>query len=63
MTEVIAQDGESFESLLKRFHKKVQQDGILSEIKKREFYQKPSVKRKKKEAVKRRKSLKGSGAL
>jgi small subunit ribosomal protein S21 len=41
----------------------VQQDGILSEIKKREFYIKPSVKRKRKEAIKRRKSLRNSGAL
>jgi small subunit ribosomal protein S21 len=63
MTEVIAHDGESIESLLRRFNRRVQQDGILSEIKKREFYIKPSVKRKRKEAIKRRKSLRNSGAL
>lgn len=56
MTEVIAYEGESIDSLLKRFNRKVQIDGILQEIKKREFYIKPSVKRKRKEAIKRRKS-------
>jgi small subunit ribosomal protein S21 len=49
-------DNESFESLLRRFNKKVQQDGILAEIRRREHYEKPSVERKKKEAAKRRKS-------
>ena len=47
---------ESFESLLKRFGRKVQQDGILAEIRRRRHYEKPSVERKKKKAVKRRKS-------
>jgi len=42
--------------MLRRFSKKVQQDGILSEVRRREFYEKPSVKRKKKEAAKKRKS-------
>lgn len=60
MTEVIAQEGESFESLLRRFLRRVQQDGVLSEIKRREHYEKPSVKRKKKEATKKRKSYRGS---
>jgi len=49
-------EGESFESMLRRFNKKVQQDGILSEVRRREFHEKPSVRRKKKEAAKRRKS-------
>ena len=56
MAEVRASEHESFEGMLKRFNKRVQQDGILSEIKRREHFEKPSVKRKKKEAVKRRKS-------
>lgn len=41
---------------MRRFMKKVQQDGILAEARQREHYEKPSVKRKKKEAAKRRKS-------
>jgi small subunit ribosomal protein S21 len=49
-------DGEGFESMLRRFNKKVQQDGILSEVRRREYHEKPSVRRKKKEAAKRRKS-------
>lgn len=50
-------DDESFDSLLRRFNKKVQQNGILSEARRREHFEKPSVKRKKKAAAKRRKSM------
>jgi small subunit ribosomal protein S21 len=53
------QDNETFESALRRFNKKVQQDGILAEARRREHYEKPSVKRKKKEAARRRKSQSG----
>jgi len=56
LTNVRLSEGETFESMLRRFSKKVQQDGILSEVRRREFYEKPSVKRKKKEAAKKRKS-------
>ena len=58
MTEVVVGDNESFESALKRFNKKVQQEGILAEARRREHYEKPSVKRKKKEAARRRNLLK-----
>jgi small subunit ribosomal protein S21 len=60
VAEVILEERESFESLLRRFNKRVQQDGILSEIRRRGHYEKPSVKRKKKEAAKRRKSARSS---
>ena len=60
MTDVNAGDNENFESLLKRFNKRVQQAGILSEIRHGEYFEKPSVKRKRKEAVKKRKSAKVS---
>ncbi len=56
MSTVVAGDNESFESLLRRFNKRVQQEGVLSEIRRREYYEKPSVKRKRKRASKRRKS-------
>jgi len=59
VTNVVAGESERFESLLKRFSKKVQQDGILSEVRRREHYEKPSVKRKRKEAAKKRKTAKG----
>ncbi len=60
MSRVTAGEGESFESLLRRFSKKVQQDGVLAEIRRRGSYEKPSVKRKKKEATKKRKSARSS---
>ena len=60
MTGVNAGDNENFESLLKRFNKRVQQAGILSEIRHGEYFEKPSVKRKRKEAAKKRKSAKVS---
>ena len=45
----------NIESALKRFKKKIQKAGILSEIKRRERYEKPSVKRKRKsEAARKR---------
>jgi len=56
LTHVTAGDNESFESLLKRFNKRVQQDGILAEIRHREYFEKRSIKRKRKEAAKKRKS-------
>ncbi len=54
MSDVVAGDNESFESLLKRFSKKVQQAGILSEARRREHYEKPGDKRKRKAAKRRR---------
>ena len=56
MSQVVLSEGESFESLLRRFNKKVQQDGVLSEARRREHFESPSVRRKKKAAAKRRKS-------
>jgi small subunit ribosomal protein S21 len=57
LAEVQVGPGESIESALKRFKKKIQKAGILSEIKRRERYEKPSVKRKRKaEAARKRKS-------
>jgi len=60
VTGVVAGDNESFESMLKRFNKRVQQAGILSEIRHGEYFEKPSVKRKRKEAAKKRKSARVS---
>ncbi len=55
MPEVRVRENESIESALKRFKKKIQKAGILSEIKRRERYEKPSVKRKRKsEAARKR---------
>ena len=48
MTGVIVKERESFEIALKRFNKKCVQAGLLREIKKHQFFEKPSVKRKRK---------------
>ena len=56
MTKVIAEEGESFDSLLRRFNKKVQRDRVMSEVRRRRFFEKPSVVRKRKRAAKLRKS-------
>ena len=55
MPEVRVGDNESIESALKRFKKKIQKAGILSEIKRRERYEKPRIKKKRKsEAARKR---------
>lgn len=48
MLGVKVKDNESLDSALRRFKKKCEKSGILIEIKKREHYEKPSVKRKRK---------------
>jgi len=62
VTDIVAGNNESFESLLKRFNRRVQQSGILAEVRRREHYEKPSIKRKRKEATKRRKTTRSSRA-
>jgi small subunit ribosomal protein S21 len=51
-------DNDSFENALRKFKKQCEREGILSEIKKREHYDKPSVKRKKKSIAARKKAVK-----
>jgi small subunit ribosomal protein S21 len=51
-------EGESIESALKRFKKATEKAGILSEIRKREHYEKPSVKRKKKALAAKKRAVK-----
>ena len=56
MSEVKIKDNESLDSALRRFKRQCAKAGVLSEIRKREHYEKPSVKRKKKsEAARKRK--------
>jgi small subunit ribosomal protein S21 len=55
---VVRVGNDSFENALKRFKKQCEKEGILSEIKKREHYEKPSVKKKKKALAARKKALK-----
>jgi len=58
MSAIIIRDGESFESALRRFKKQCEKTGILSEVKRREHYEKPSVKRKKKVLAAKKRALK-----
>ncbi|MGI6554325.1 MAG: 30S ribosomal protein S21 [Bacillota bacterium] len=56
MSEVKVGKNESLDSALRRFKRNCQKAGVLSEVRKREHYEKPSVKRKKKsEAARKRK--------
>jgi len=58
MSTVYAKPGESVESLLKRFKKVVERSGILSDLKKHEFFEKPSVQKKRKQAAARKREQK-----
>ena len=60
MPEVVVGSNETFEQALRRFNKMVQQAGILAEARRREHYEPPSVRAKKKRAAKLRKSRKTS---
>lgn len=56
-TKVVAQPGESVDSLIRKFNKKVQAEGIMMEIKKREHYLKPSLKKQQKIQMARKKFI------
>ena len=58
VSEVIIKEGDSFEVALKKFTRRVQQDGLLSEAKRRQHYEPPSVKRKRKADARERKARK-----
>jgi small subunit ribosomal protein S21 len=55
MPVVHVREEESFENALRRFKRKCEKEGILTELKKRQHYEKPSVKRKRKQALARKK--------
>ncbi|MEM8931212.1 MAG: 30S ribosomal protein S21 [Acidobacteriota bacterium] len=57
MPVVHVRDEESFENALRRFKRKCEKAGVLTELKKRQHYEKPSVKRKRKEMQARKKML------
>ncbi len=58
MTGVIIRSNESFEKALRRFTKTCEKTGIISDVKKNQFYEKPSEERKRRENVARRKAVK-----
>lgn len=56
MAEIRVKENESLDSALRRFKRQCARSGVFAEVKKREHYEKPSVKRKKKsEAARKRK--------
>ena len=58
MPSIRVRETDYFENALRKFKKQCEREGILSEIKKREHYEKPSVKKKKKALAARKKALK-----
>ena len=58
MPVVKIRDNEPFEVAMKRFKKLCEKTGILSELKRREYYDKPSIRKKKKAAAARKRALK-----
>ena len=58
MPLIKVRDDESLENALKRFKRKCEKSGILTEIKKRQHYEKPSVRKKRKALAARKKLLK-----
>ena len=58
MPFVKVRENESFENALRKFKKACEREGILSEVRKREHYDKPSVRKKKKTIAARKKAAK-----
>ncbi len=58
MPSIKVRESDSFENALRRFKKQCEREGILSEVKKREHYEKPSLRKKKKAIAARKKALK-----
>ena len=55
VAEVVVKEGETLDGALRRFKKQCSRAGVIAEVRKREAYEKPSVKRKKKSEAARRK--------
>ncbi len=58
MPGIHIREGDSFEAALRRFKKQCEKAGILSEIRKREHYEKPSLRRKRKMVAARKRAMK-----
>lgn len=58
MPVVKVREDESLENALRRFKRKCEKSGILSELKKRQHYEKPSAKRKRKQLAAKKKAMK-----
>lgn len=58
MAFIKVREGEAFEQAFRRFKKSCEKTGILSEVKKREHYEKPSIRKKKKSIAARKRLIK-----
>ena len=58
MAQIIVKEGENLENALKRFKRSSARDGVMAELRKRECYEKPIVRRKKKSEAARKKATK-----
>jgi small subunit ribosomal protein S21 len=58
LAEVILREGETLEEALRRFKRKVSQEEIIQEVKRRAFYFKPGQKRRLKQVLARKRNRK-----
>ena len=58
MVLVVVEENESFEKAFKKFKRIVEKEGILTEVRRRQFYEKPSEKRKRRERQARKRIIK-----
>jgi small subunit ribosomal protein S21 len=58
MPVIKVKDNEPFEVAMKRFKKQVEKAGVLTELRRREYFDKPSVRKKKKAAAAKKRALK-----
>jgi len=58
MPVIKVKDNEPFEVTMKRFKKQVEKAGVLTELRRREYFDKPSVRKKKKAAAAKKRALK-----
>jgi small subunit ribosomal protein S21 len=58
MPDIVVREKEPFEFALRRFKKQCEKAGILTEVRKRQFFEKPSLRRKKKAVSARKRAMK-----
>ena len=59
MSTIKVGENESLDSALRRFKRKCSRDGIIGDLRRKEFYERPSVRRKKKAEAARKRNIKG----
>ena len=59
MATIKVGENETLDSALRRFKRKCSRDGIIGDLRRKEFYERPSVRRKKKAEAARKRNIKG----